>query len=309
MVSDAILPAMDWPAKLKLTQKQKKVLREEDIQHFDELIRVMDTAALRGYFSTKRSKRINVARLVKNILWQVYEQITLKQRPSLDGNLRSLWYSDVKPVLSRAGALRDTDAGYSLLSDLLVHLVTRDLLHYRSFDFTDERFDDRRLGKRRRNVILAAEKRGHWRWLKRMNEAHGVTVIALGGQPSLMSTEYFVEELKTARANLKKPMPLFTVMDYDPAGESIAQAFVRQLKGFGAKTSKRVDLVKPANMTKEQIDLSCYQLSPEKREKAQAQRWIKLTGGVRGKAYGIEADAMNTEQLTAIFEKHLKKLR
>ncbi len=300
---------MEWPAKLKLTAKQTKALQEEDIHPLDAPIRAMDMASLREHFCTKRSKRINVARLVKNILWQVYEQISLKQRPTVDGNLRSLWYSDVKPVLSRAGALRDTDAGYSLLSDLLVHLVTRDLLHYRSFDFTDEHYDDRRLGKRRRNVFVVSEKRGHWRWLKRMQQSHEVTIIALGGQPSLLSTEYFVQELKKAKINLTKTFPMFTVVDYDPAGESIAQSFMRQLKGFGVKKVKRIDLIKPAYMTKEQIELSCYRLSGEKREKAQAARWVELTGGVKGKPYGIEADAMTTDQLTAVFETNLKKLR
>lgn len=301
--------AMPKSAKLKLTAKQMKALHEEDIEHFDAPIRAMDVSSIREHFSTKRSKRINVARLVKNILWQVYEQIETKQRPTVDGNLRSLWYSDVKPVLSRAGALRDTDAGYSLLSDLLVHLVNQKLLSYRSFDFTDERYDDRRIGKQRRNVFLVAEKRGHWRWLKRMQKSHEVTIIALGGQPSLMSTEYFVAELKKAKINLTKTLPMFTVVDYDPAGESIAQSFIRQLKCFGVKKMKRIDLIKPSYMTKEQVELSCYRLSGEKREKAQAARWVELTGGVKGKPYGIQADAMPTEQLTEVFEKNLKKLR
>jgi hypothetical protein len=300
---------MPRAAKLKLTAKQTKVLHEEDIAHFDSPIREMDAASLREHFSTKRSKRINVARLVKNILWQVYEQIETKQRPTLDGNLRSLWYSDVKPVLSRAGALKDTDAGYSLLSDLLVHLVTQDLLHYRSFDFTDERYDDRRIGKKRRHVLLASEKRGHWRWLKRMQEAHDVTIIALGGQPSLMSSEYFVAEMKKAKVNLTKTLPMFTVVDYDPAGESIAKSFIRQLKCFGVCKVKRIDLIKPAYMTKAQVELSCYRLSGMKREQLQAARWVRLTGGVNGKAYGIEADAMTTEQLTEVFETNLRKLR
>ena len=301
--------AMDWPAPLKLTAKQKKALQEEDIRSFDAPIRAMDVASLREHFCTKRSKRINVARLVKNLLWQVYEQIALKQRPTIDGNLRSLWYSDVKPVLSRAGALRDTNAGYSLLSDLLVHLVMRNLLHYRSFDFTDEHYDDRRLGKRHQNILIAAEKRGYLRWLKRMQQSHEVTIIALGGQPSLLSTEYFAQELKEANVHLTTRLPLFTVVDYDPAGESIAQSFIRQLKNFGVHVSKRIDLVKPTNMTKEQIELSRYQLSRTKRERTQVMHWIELTGGVEGKAYGIEADAMSTEQLTEVFEKNLKKLR
>lgn len=300
---------MEWPVKLKLTAKQTKCLEDEDIEHFDASIREMNKVSLHECFCTKRSKRINVARLVKNLLWQAYEHIETKKRPTVDGNLRSLWYSDVKPVLSRAGALKDTDAGYSLLSDLMASMVNQKLLSYRAFDFTDERYDDRRIGKKRKHVLLTSEKRGHWRWLKRMQEAHGVTIIALGGQPSLMSTEYFVAEMKKAKMNLTKTIPMFTVVDYDPAGESIAQSFIRQLKCFGVKNVKRIDLIKPVYMTKEQVELSCYQLSSEAREKAQAAKWVKLTGGVNGKPYGMEADAMSTEQLTEVFEKNLKKMR
>ena len=105
-------------------------LQQEGIQHVDESLREMDADTLRDLFNTQSSERLNVTRLVKNLLWQVYEQVILKQRPTIDGNIRSLWYSDVKPVLSRADALHDTDAGYarrilypvcSILLILMVH--------------------------------------------------------------------------------------------------------------------------------------------------------------------------------------------
>lgn len=293
---------MNWPDKLKLTPKQKRLLHDEGIQHVEESLREMNADTLRDLFSTQSSERLNVTRLVKNLLWQSYEQIVLKQRPTTDGNIRSLWYSDVKPVLSRADVLRDTDAGYGLMSELLANLVTQKLLRYQDFDFTDEHYDDRKIGKQTGRVILAAEKRGQWRWLKRMHQAHGVTVIALGGQPSLLSTEYFVDELKRAKVDIKKSMRLITVMDYDPAGESIAQSFVRQLKGFGVKVSKRIDLVRPEYMTKEQIALGRYRLSQKRRDHTQVKRWVELTGGVDGKPHGIEADAMTTAQLSELFK-------
>ena len=299
---------MSFPKKLKLTAQQKKALKAEQMTHFKEPLRDMSKQDLKDAFGHPTTKRINVSKLIKNIIWQVYTDITLKEREPIEGNIRTLWYKEIKPVLSRAGALKRGEMGYKAMIDMFVRLVmVRGLLSYSDFGFSDERQEDRRIGDKNGHILLVAEKRGQWPWLKRMAEDFDVTVIALGGQPSLLSTEYFVKELKASKVKLKKATPVLTVVDYDPSGDSIERSFIRQLKEFGIKGPIATPLMTPKNLTDEQIELNKYRLSRKKRQRKKVNQWLGRTGGVDGRPFGIEADAMTPEQLTAAFEKQVAK--
>jgi hypothetical protein len=293
---------MSWPAELELSAKHRRALKDESIRHFEEPIVEMGKAELREHFGAKTG-RINRSELIKNIIWQAYEQLQLRQRERFEGNIRSFWYSHVKPTLSRADALSDSGVAYKSMIDMFVRLVMeRELVRYQDFGFADERAEDRQIGDKNGHILLVAEKRGQWHLVKRIAEDFDVTIAALGGQPSLLSTEYFARELTAAGIDLAQPLPLLTIVDYDPAGDSIARTFIRQLKTFGAKELLRTDLAVPAHMTEEQIALNRYRLSRKKRQRKKVARWLGLTGGIDRKPYGLEADAMTTEQLVAVFE-------
>ena len=297
---------MSFPKILKLTAAKRRALAAEGITHFDAPIAEMKRAELRQHFGAQSTGRINVSGLIKNIIWQAYEQIKLGQRELFDGNIRSLWYAQIKPALSRGGALRGGTTGYKTMIDMFVRLsMVRGLIRYRDFGFIDEREDDRIVGGKNGHILLVAEKRGHFNLLKRIAEDFDVTVLALGGQPSLLSTEYFTDELKAAGFSLRQSFPLLTLVDYDPAGDSIARTFIRQLKDLGVKSLVRTDLAHPKHMTEDQIELNAYRLSRKKRERKKAARWLGLTGGIDKRPYGLEADAMTAEQITAVFEREV----
>ena len=58
-------------------------------------------AELLGLFAFASSRKINATRVIKNLIWRGATAIRAGQRPPIAGNLRSFWYTDIKPVLSR----------------------------------------------------------------------------------------------------------------------------------------------------------------------------------------------------------------
>jgi hypothetical protein len=284
----------------------EEALKKEGIRHFDEEISRMSRERLRELFGAKTTGRINLSLLIKNLIWQAHEGLQAGTVPSFKGNIRSFWYSPVKPVLSRAEALKAKSDPYGVMIDMFVRLVmTRRLLRYRTFGFSDEGQTDRIIGAKNRHILLIAEKRGHFGLLKEIAADFDVTVLSLGGQPSVLSAEYFVEELKAAGVDLWQDFPLLTYVDYDPSGESIVQSFIRQLKAFGVKGLLRTDLVVPRNLTEEQVELNKYALSRRKSERKEIQAWLAQTGGIGGKPYGLEADAMGPAQMVEVFAREV----
>lgn len=295
-------------ARVRRRKSVEDILEEEGIRDFDEDITKMSRAELKGHFGARTTGRINLSLLIKNMIWQTLGKLRAGEMEPFTGNIRSFWYSHVKPVVSRAGALTASRHPDNVMTQMFVRLVMDlDLMRYREFGFSDENADFRRIGGKNGHVVLVAEKQGHFPLLKELHADYDVTVISLGGQPSLLSTEYFAGEMETARFELGQAYPLLTIVDYDPAGDIIAGSFIAQLEDLEFGEALRTDLVLPGHMSREQVRLNKYRLSRRKREKKKNEQWVAKTGGVDGKAYGLEADAMPPEQLTAVFDREVER--
>ena len=288
----------------RLLPDLEEVLEAEGIERFEEDIRLMGKARLKELFGAKTTGRINLSLLIKNMVWQVLEKLRAGLQQPFEGNVRSFWYSHVKPTLSRAGGLRADSDPYGVMIDVFVRLVLElDLMRYREFGFFDEREEDRLIGGANGHIIVAAEKRGHFPFLKRLHEDFDVTVISLGGQPSLLSTEYFAGEMEAAGFELGSRFPLLCIVDFDPSGWLIVDSFLTQLEDLGFGEAEVEFLVLPEFMGKEQIQLNKYRLSRKKSEKTKNEKWVARSGGVNGTLYGLEADAMEPGQLREQFRK------
>lgn len=289
----------------------KKVLETEKIREFSRPIIEMGREELHKHFGWKTTSGLNVSLLIKNVIWQVHQGIVAGQERPFTGNIRSMWYSHIKPTLARAGALSGSVDPYQVLINMFVRLVmVRNLLSYRAFGFADENRELRQVGEKNGHILLVAEKRGHYALLQKIAEDYDVTVISLGGQPSLLSTENFVRELEGAGLGLEGEYAVLTFVDYDPSGDSIVETFLRQLEEFGVKKPERTDLVKPQNVSEAQVRLNKFRLPRTKRERQKNARWVAKTGGIGGELYGMEADVMGEAQMRELFsrevERHLK---
>jgi len=295
----------------------EEILKKLGIKHYKKPILKMPNAELIKEFG-KSAKNINKSLFIKNVIWQTYEYIKAGEKPFDIGNLRSFWYY-IKDTMDRVGANKKGDA-YNIVSNMFVLMVKSGLFKYRDFGFDDDDKGNRWLGGKYAHIMLFAEKTSYTDLLQEVNRNFDITTIAVGGQSSYLSVEYFVKELSNAGIDLAKEFIIFSIVDFDPAGDIIATNFtdnlddngIKHIKTFAGqfyKNFKRRDLVIPANMDPEQRK-RVYRLPLSVRKSGQAAKWAARTGGVNGKKsieHGIETIVMSKAQILELFETELAK--
>jgi len=254
-----------------------------------------------------------VARLIRNLVWQMKERIESGQALPFKDLVRTYWYMYVKPTLARAHALSEETDQYKQLSENLADLVrVYQVMKYKDIGFRDENQPNRKMGVFG-NVIPFAEKLGHFDYLAELNEKHHVTVIALGGQPSVLNVEYFVDDIKAGRTSLRRSFYFYSIVDFDPSGWIIRDAFLNSLRYYGIKNIQCFDLINPDMLTPEEILQSRYPIKagPDMEEKNR--RWLEEASrrryanmkylieerGGKTKLYGLEAEAVSTAKIDA----------
>jgi hypothetical protein len=281
-----------------------QILAAEGIADYAEDLRQLSAAELLRLFAFASSGKVNVTRVIKNLAWQAYTAIRDGTRPPVAGNLRSFWYTDVKPVLSRLGVPVEGRRATELVYDTFVELVTRHrLFRYRDFGFLDEGAHARVVGRTNGTLLLFAEKAGRFGLVQEIAQACDAIGLALGGYPSSLATEYLLHALQQqgvlpeAGASADPALHLFSVVDYDPSGYWIEREFADQLQAFGVTTVTLHSLVRPTRLTAEQVRLGRYTFP----KGSKTTNWLRATAGIDGKAYGLEADAFPTELIRATF--------
>jgi hypothetical protein len=274
-------------------------LAAEGIADYAQDLRQLSATELRALFAFASSGKINATRVIKNLIRQAYTAIRDGHRPPIGGNLRSFWYTDVKPVLARLGVPVEGRRATELVYDAFVELVTRHhLFHYRDLGFLDEGAPTRAVGQTNGTVILFAEKDGRFALVREIVQAYDATALSLGGYPSSLATEYLVHALQQAGVLAERPaLQLFAVADYDPSGYWIAREFAAQLHAFGVQEVTLHPLIRPERLTTEQVALGRYTLP----KGSKTTNWLRETGGIDGEAYGLEADAFAPDVIRAAF--------
>jgi len=284
---------------MKTPPTTAQLLAAEGIADYTQDLRQLSAAELRRLFAFASSGKINATRVIKNLIWQAYTAIRAGQRPPIAGNLRSFWYTDIKPVLSRLGVPVEGRRATELVYDAFVELVTRHhLFHYRDLGFLDEGAQTRAVGQANGTVILFAEKDGRFALVRDIVQASDATALALGGYPSSLATESLVHALQQAGVLAERPaLQLFAVVDYDPSGYWIAREFAAQLHAFGVEEVTLHPLIRPERLTTEQVALGRYTLPTG----SKTTNWVRETGGIDGEPYGLEADAFAPDVIRAAF--------
>jgi hypothetical protein len=252
----------------------------------------MTKEELKANFSTASGSAVVVSVLMANFLWQQVNYIRAgAESPVIDGNVRSLWYL-VKPVLSRLEILNETDH-YKTLSEKLGDMVSNKILSYREFGLLED--GKWKVGGFNPHVILMAEKESHFKFLQQMQDLTGSTIIATGGQPSTITSEYFTDALKVAleKAGNPEQITVLSLTDYDPFGWALLDTFMGDLKTFGIKNTQVINLSVPKNYTAEELEFRHYDIEKsEDTPETMLRKWMKLTNGIEGKPWGMEVDVL-----------------
>lgn len=270
------------------------------------------TEEFQDEYAKSRDNPVNISLMMRNIIWQQYEARHYKQsnefievmtgrnpqKPKFKGNIRSFWYAYIKTPLDNLGIVKDEH--YQLLSEVFSNMVEDGLLRYQDIGFTDETKHSRILGKLD-NVIVFAEKTGSFSFLEELNRKYEVTVICLGGQSSLLTAEFFTDQIKKAGTNVKQKFHVFSIVDYDPSGWIIRDGFLKHLAVYGIKTVEVIDLVTPDLLSPELLKIRSVTLPDHPLMKKKNENWLQESGGINGELLGLEVEALNPDDIDRKF--------
>lgn len=296
-------------------------LSREGLQDWPQELFRASPEFLRGAFSEPR-------KLLANLVWQTFRLRSSGRDPDYGRDHRSFWYIPAWPVLKRAGLLgeesavgaldprvffeesleellRRTMEPYQLLELVLALLVGEyRLCTYAELGFEDPRPDLREVGSVRPGIVVVAEKTSLRSGVSRLAAQFGVSTLILGGLPSLLSTEFFVQAL---RASWSGPVRLAALVDFDPSGWIAAEGLAGQLERYGVPVEEVRFLVRPERFTAEEVALYRRRLrgsTPQRRGKIRA--WVERSGGIGGEAFGLHADHLRpTDRVVAAFREEL----
>lgn len=285
------------------SEELQQILKSERIVEFDRDIRTFSKRMLRKHFSSA-SGRIILTRVIKSIIWQIYRRIKEGKEAKIIGNIRTFWYRYVKVVIMKIPKkdIGKTDP-YDIMTRLFSEMVFElKLFRYRDFDFSDENWENRRIGTCYPEVLVFAEKRGWIRYLRDFHERYGVSILALGGFPSSLTSEYTSLDIQKITGKSAK-IRLIGIVDFDPSGALIAKSFRGQLEQSGLKVDSLELLIEPKYYTAEELALYRYRLP--KKQRTKLSNWLEDTGGIEGEAYGLESESMPIKKLELLLKTSL----
>ena len=276
----------------------------DDFARFERDLRLMDRRELQRAFRATSSGRLVPKRLIRALVVQAWRAIQAGEQDPVQGNLRTFWYRWVKPVEAKLPPSWLPKGGtYALTSEVFVELVLeRGWLTYADFDFTDENWAHRFVGAQRPEVLVFSEKAGWIRFLRRCHEELGVSALALGGQPSALTSEYTARALREALAP-NTPLRLLGIVDWDPAGAIIARAFAQHLHAFGFEHTEPELLIRPEHYAPDELQLYATELRSAHTTKRRL--WLEQGGGVHGQPRALASESMPWARLRQLLERKL----
>lgn len=298
-------------------------LKEARIRHYDVLIHDQPKEWLIENFSQGADEYpVNTAVLIRNIIWQVRERILSGEKPPLNELIRTFWYMYIKSTLARAESLSTTRDQYADMIQAFADMVKKyELMKYKDIGFRDDNEAHRKVGGNA-NIILFSEKLGHQAYLSEIAEKYNVSIIALGGQPSILSAEYFVDLLKETGIDIRRSFYLFSIVDYDTSGWIIKDAFRNNLHFYKIKNTRMFDLIHPDMLTSDEIKLARVPIKAPKEMQAKNEAWLREVHARNYKnqkyleeetregkiLYGLQAEAISGKRLTSALEKDMVPL-
>ena len=248
-----------------------------------------------------------------------------------DRSLRGFWYSTVKPTLDKLGLLTENDSTEDGLTkwDAKLSLYMAELVRLGAASYQDLHIVDT---SRQRatpanayrtvdpetygyqvsaapypNIIISTEKDTVYGIIADIATFFGCSAISGKGQNSLAAMEDLLRQMEETADNRDKPIYILTMTDYDPAGYYIANTFYNQVQdlreGLGIKREvyiKRIGIF-PHQLTADEVEQNWYTPKPVNLDK-----WLQETGGINGKAKGLELDALEPGRIRKIFIDNLR---
>jgi hypothetical protein len=292
----------------------------DNLRPFDKELQHMTGEELRQHFTHPRTGRFQTRELMANFIWEYYHLMQRGLRHPVMGNIRTFWYI-LKPTLARALQLPEeqlspggisSEKHYAQLLQVFQRMIVRyRLFRFADFDFTDEGERFYALGEKHPEIVLVSEKSGHFRRLQLLQREFGITIISLGGMPSVLTSEYF-SQLLQSKLPASKPLKIISIVDYNPSGAIILKSFAAQLAHQGHKHLAAVhNLLTPDIFTPEELKTIVEPIPlKSKADQTKARRWLEAGGGINGQPLGLESEALvlNPDRFRQVFLNAFKQL-
>ena len=290
--------------------EEYQAILDENLRTFDKEIRFMNPEELKNNFKYQSTGEFNIREFMANMIWEYYNLLQVGKRDPIEGNIRTFWYY-LKPTLSKVVNINSM-SHYGIMIDTFKNLiVNHKLFKYKDFGFISDSEGNYIIGIRFPNIILVGEKAGHLKKLKRIQDEYGVTIAVLGGMPSILSTEYLVDELEKVFDIRNTPVHLITLVDYNPSSAIIALTFHNQLKHENIQNILSIShLLTPDSFSKDELPHVTDQIAvTSPADKTKLRKWLEAGGGVDlgngiKQPLGIETEALilDFERLKNIFK-------
>ena len=308
-----------------LTAERRRRWLEERIRLDAPDVRTLQTReeALAWFPRRARGRPdVNDAWLIRTFTWQLVLRILAGEERPVRGNLRSMWYRELRKILLRLGLMtpeddipasgpavalrvngvlapqpRGTDRGkylLDLLEDAFQEMFLAGFFRYADLEVYDARENFWTLGVSRGNIVFFTEKEGLY-WLCREIQARfDVTIVASRGSPIWITVDYLRAVLRRRNyANLW----VVCLTDFDPWGHAIARQARSKLADpvNGFRNVRMHVLTHLGLFTPERLQGSKrYLLTGHEGEgdpvRTVVERWVEETGGIGGEPYGIHVD-------------------
>jgi len=326
------------PARVSPPASLEDALRKLNIRHFDrDILEEMTLEEIRQNFGYKPNpppapgprastkprpprSEFRIETLLKNVIWQIYEHVQAGRPPEFvkrRGNIRGLWYH-IKSRFHRHKPLRGYF--YKTMIKMLARMVEAGVVSYVDFQFRDLSQDAWHIGPENPHAIVFCEKDSFATYTDEYVATYGCSALTMGGTPSLMSVDYYVQRMVEAGMDLSQKFILVSIVDFDPRGENAANEFVEKLELFGVRnlhrfrqydgTYKRLDLIQPKHLASEDTATDggglAYTLPTAEWRSKMGRSWFARTGGVGGdRKLGLESDECAGERIHELLVEHL----
>lgn len=278
------------------------------------------------------ARDVNDARFIRTFVWQFAVGVLEGRERPVRGNLRSVWYRELRAVLFRLKLLEHNDDPgddasvdevrlgkptyrgtylLDLMEDAFQQMFLAGFFRYSDLQVYDARENFWVLGKERAGVVFFTEKEGLY-WLCREIQARfGVTVIASRGSPIWITVDYVVAALR--RRGVSKVL-LVCLSDFDPWGYDMGRQVQEKFAdpAFGLRRVGVDILTGLALFTPERLESSKrYLLVGHEKPQDPVHRfvmaWVARTGGIGGEPYGIHVDHAEPDRVLKAFERWLEE--
>ncbi len=301
------MPDIAFPTPPVPAYSRPALFRRWGLRGADTPVWRMSGEALRARFCYSTGRFV-LRYMIRTALCQLHDAITAGREPGIGGNVRTLWYRYLKPAVGRIDSRPSYDATTNAFNHMVFDLR---LFDYADFDLTDVHWESRRIGPRRPEIIVMAEKLSQVRFLREVHTLHGVTTVAGPGGTSGVTAENTARWAWDAMHSTGRPTAPFHVIglvDYDPEGHSKAAELHRSLLQLGFTAHLHLP-IHPRELTQKQLGLRKLPIIRTGRApKGHLRNWLDHTGGISGEPYCLRIESLPREKRHEVLAKLLTDL-